>query len=447
MSEHQNSAEEKQSEITSEHTNTPIKKRNKWAIQRSLIYIGIGLLIGYFLAQQTTYSLSAILPALMAIFVAVFFVIVILILALPRIINFLVKRYTGREFDVETATDEGQTKLNKFADNIAVVALNKSQVPEDVKNNIRSDIPDIIYYFGFMWLRSSGLRFLITVFVVIGGLMGTILLYNQNQLLQSQNIKIDNQIQLEEASRRSSLNFLMANVLDKIDLELRQPKDTTNHIQLSEPLIGRIASLAQSFKPYQFLEKGELIPRELSPERGNFLIALVNSGLDSTTLAMIFNQSSFSASYLVESNLNMKNLHGAKLFYANLSRASLREADLREVRLRGANLNKADLFYADLRKADFVEADLREAILAGANLREAYLFKADLRGAKLQAADIHGAYLQEADLRGVSLTKEQIMSVSTLYMAKGIDNIFDQLREEKPCLFTEKGCNPFFEDM
>lgn len=156
MSERQGALREKEIEEVFENPNPPIKQKNKWAIQRSLIYAGIGLLSGYFLAQETTYSLSAVLPALMAIFVAVFLVIVLLLLALPKIINYLVKRYTGRNINVESAIDGVQTKLNTFVDNIAVVALDKSSAPAEVKKNIRSDIPEILYYFGFMWLRSSG---------------------------------------------------------------------------------------------------------------------------------------------------------------------------------------------------------------------------------------------------------------------------------------------------
>lgn len=443
MSEQQKPIEEKQIQEASGNPNPSVKKKNRWAVQRSLIYTGIGLLIGYFLAQQTTYSLSAVLPALMAIFTAIFLVIILLLLALPRIINYLVNRYTGKKFNVEKAIDDVQSKLNKFADNIAVVALDKTNAPADVKNNIRSDMPDIIYYFGFMWLRSSGLRFLITVFVAIGGLMGTILLYNQNQLLQSQNEKIesqnkkiDNQIQLDEASRRSSLNFLMANVLDKIDQELKQQIDTNNLRQLSDPLIGRIASLTQSFRPYKFLENGKLTSRELSPEKGSFLVALVNSELDSLTLQKIFFKSSFRDSYLEGANLLGTHLVGIDLVSAdldrvdftgaNLSEANFTEADLRIANLRGANLIDATFTGADLTKVDFFEANLTRANLSFTNFD-----RVDLEGARLGGANLRGA---------IDLTMEQLKSVNSLFFATGIDDFYDQLKKEKPCLFTQKGC-------
>ena len=89
----------------------------------------------------------------------------------------------------------------------------------------------------------------------------------QNGLLGRQNQRLDQQINLEEGNRRSSLVFFMSNIMDKLDFELRNSPNRT----LSDPLFGRIVSLSQSMRPYRYLENDSLTPRQLSPERGQLL--------------------------------------------------------------------------------------------------------------------------------------------------------------------------------
>jgi len=116
----------------------------------------------------------------------------------------------------------------------------------------------------------------------------------QNKLVQQQNIKIehqnkrlDQQTNLQEAERRSSLVFLFSNIMDAIDSELKDSlnkKDT-----LSKQLIGRIIALSTRLSPYRYLTEGDtLISHPLSPERGQLLVNLVESDLDSNTYKKIW---------------------------------------------------------------------------------------------------------------------------------------------------------------
>lgn len=394
------------------------KKVRGSGIQKVILYLAIGILIGVLVAEKAIYLIPSILPTLMVIFMAFFLLIILLIVSLPHIFNFLVRRYTGKDLNVEGVLGDLQAKANHIADSIAAAALSKAD-PE-IQKNIRKDIPDILHYVVFSRLRSTGTRLLINVFIAIGGLMGTILLYNQNQLLGTQNQlllnqneKIDNQILLDEASRRSSLNFLMANVLDKIDEELKEAERQNKPRQLSPQLIGRISSLSQSFQPYRFLENGVMTTEPKSPERGNLLLAIINSNLDTFTLSFLFRRTNFrfanlsganiGESYLWYIDLKGANLLGTNLIKTKLCSAKLNGADLRAAHLTLADLRAADLRLADLKTAYLIGADLKAADLSRADLRAADLHGVDFRKAKLLGANFGGAKLREANLSGVYL--------------------------------------------
>jgi len=81
------------------------------------------------------------------------------------------------------------------------------------------------------------------------------LLFNQNRLFKEQNERLVQQTYLQEAQRRSSLNFLLGNIFDKIDEELKNNENR----DLSDQLLGRIIALTHSLKPYYFLEGDKLV--------------------------------------------------------------------------------------------------------------------------------------------------------------------------------------------
>ncbi|WP_143473584.1 pentapeptide repeat-containing protein [Flavilitoribacter nigricans] len=417
-------------------TAAPPKPKGNWDSQKVLLILALGILIGSLLIRPVIDYLLSHLSILMAIFIALFLFIVIAVLALPRVINYFARRYTGQEVDVEAAVGDIQAKANHIADTIAGYALAKAD-PE-VRKNIQKDLPGILHYLVFSRLRNSGLRMLMTVFVAIGGLMGTILLYNQNQLLQKQNEKIDNQILLDEAARRSSLNFLLGNVLDQVNQELSDPENTKR--RLSPQLIGRIASLSQSFQPYYFMEDGKMIDRPLSPERGALLLALVNSGIDTFTLDIIFKQTVLHKANLQGAILDSAYLKKADLSGVNLSNASLRGANLSETRLNHANLLKANLNgsklfgvgfqWANLKDAFINEADLRKGNLNSADLEEAYFVETNLSGAKLHFANISGTYFIRTNFDGVmGLNSKELKSSNTIYQVFGLPDSLASLLE------------------
>jgi len=125
----------------------------------------------------------------------------------------------------------------------------------------------------------------------------TYILNTQNKLLAAQNERLDQQINLEEGSRRSSLIFLMSNIMDKMGEELKAPDNPDNI--LSDALIGRIVSLSQALRPYRYLDTDQLINQPLSPERGQLLISLTNSSLHESTYEKLFAKADFSLKKLI----------------------------------------------------------------------------------------------------------------------------------------------------
>jgi hypothetical protein len=260
------------------------------------------------------------------------------------------------------------------------------------------------------------------------------LLQNQNGLLNNQNTLIKHQMSLEEAGRRSALVVLMSNIMDKVDREIEEqkranPRDSL--FSLSQSLIGQIAALSHSFKPYRYLVEGDtLILEPLSPERGQLLITLSMLPLDTLTLFQIYDASTFSNSDLKEAVLIGAVLVGANLVGANLVGANLTWADLRGADLRGADLSHADLRGANLSDADLTLADLILAYLSGANFQRASLKGADLIGAylietNLKDADLAFSDLRGADLKDVSLSLGQAEDVESL---EGCQNLHDSIK-------------------
>lgn len=255
-----------------------------------------------------------------------------------------------------------------------------------------------------------GLALLPTLFLIIQTIIfanQTGVLKDQTKKIEIQNDKIEKQVYLEEASRRNNLVFLMDNILSKVNLEITDSNKT-----LSIPLIGRISALSQGLQPYYFLEDStNLTAKKYSPERGQFLLALANSGIDTSTMDVIYKKALFSSAYLKGAILDSLYLKGAILNDANLQNAKLRQSDLQSADLKGAKFEGAVLVGADLQEADLRGAILQGVKLWGANLQGADLRGADLREAYLPEVNLSDANLSDAKLKGVYLRKANLTNL------------------------------------
>ncbi|MEM9918388.1 MAG: pentapeptide repeat-containing protein [Bacteroidota bacterium] len=261
---------------------------------------------------------------------------------------------------------------------------------------------------------------------------------NQNTLVAKQNQRIEQQTELIEADRRSSLVFLMGNIMDRLDAELKNPKNVKRAISLE--LIGQISALSQSLKPYRYLKNDKLTKKPLSPERGQLLLSLINSRLDTAeSYKNIYISTKFSRSDLDEAFLRGAYLQGAILTNAVLEEADLNNAIFREAYMREANLSEAYATNADFRDADLSEvdlelADLRRANLARTNLTEAKLEKAGLnstilRNATLEDANLEDADLSEADLRDATFKNADMTNTDLTFAIVSTKKWFKRLKK------------------
>jgi hypothetical protein len=85
------------------------------------------------------------------------------------------------------------------------------------KAGLREDIYTIAEIQMMREVNSFSYQVISTCYFISFALLGTITLLNQNEKIDIQNEKIQVQISLQEAERRSSLVFLFSNIMDAID--------------------------------------------------------------------------------------------------------------------------------------------------------------------------------------------------------------------------------------
>ena len=276
----------------------------------------------------------------------------------------------------------------------------------------------------------------IGLFAFMVGVIPAAVLVFQTKLLMTQNKLITSQNSLVEADRRSSLVFVMGDVLADFNEELKY-KGANSSRNISKTLEARIISLCMSMKPYRYIDEGKLIDEPISPERGQLLFTLLKSDLGSESSQDILNSADFNYTNLRKVNLGRGvNLKYARLDYsdlsyaqmpaANLERAELKEAQMPQINLSDAILKRARLHNANLQKAELLSADLTNANLFGANLSGADLSEAILWGAKFENANLTDVVLDNA----IVDRQDWITYIADLDL-EGADDIEDRYRLKK----------------
>lgn len=323
------------------------------------------------------------------------------------------------------------------------------ELPRDVKKETLADV-------------SSGLIYRLTrigAFAIVVGLVPLLILFTQtwilnnqndkleqqNNLILSQNQLLDQQINLEEGNRRSSFIFLMSNIMDKIDEELKNNKRGSRI--LSEELIGRIVSLSHAFRPYRYLENNALIEKPLSPERGQLLYALVNSELELKTYDRIFEKANFSYADLQEANFSGAYLQGVNLAHSNIKRGNFKDAILNLANCQESNLERCIFDNTEMRGANFRQADLQfsewydvlaqKLNLSFANVAEAF-FNGDFSEAELEGVLLHNATLNYVVLRNAFFFNSNWLERMQSYQLKGSFSIGENYTVEMALISNNK---------
>ena len=381
------------------HDQSPSNQIDIWS--RTIVALTLGILVGAIVALTGLDALERFLPHLL-----VGFVVLILISAAVAFYIAQNKEKVLKKLFGVSNTDLKQVK--GLAQTLFLNIWDKEF--KTAQTTFNALFAKVFAWYSWMNFRRWILTIFQMLFVGFGGLLGTLLLYNQNkllirqnELLTNQNIRLDQQTYLQEAERRSALILLMGNLLDALDKELKDDIGQPGVRDLSPQLIGRVIALSGGLKPYRYLDHDSLIAKEISPERGQLLLSILSSEIDNGSLRRIFQSADFSFSELEGASLAGEFLEGINLREANLSKANLNGA-----RMAGADLDKADLSGAilagaDLRKANLSDTDLRETYITDVDFRGASLYGTDLRGVDLTDSDLRRSFLREALLDSASV--------------------------------------------
>jgi uncharacterized protein YjbI with pentapeptide repeats len=365
-------------------------------LARIFIALLVGVIIGAIISQVGLDALQNHIRSL--VFVFLWLILVTAFAAFWVVQN--KERLLRRLFGVSN-TDLGE--LNKTGQSLLFNIIEKDY--DQAKRDLSLLFRKTTAWYSWMNFRRWVVMAFQTIMVGLAGVLGTILLYNQNklltqqnQLLNQQNIRLDQQTYLQEAERRSSLIFLMGNILDEVNDELKEDVGVKGVRDISPQLIGRVIALSNSLRPYRYLGNDSLVGRELSPERGYLLLAIVSSEIDKSSLRRIYRAADFSFSDLKKAVLSGEFLAGINLTGADLEGVRLDEADLSDANLSDAEMSDAILTNAKLNGGRLRNTILRRANLVSANLSVANLSDADLQRANLSSAILTNVRLNRANL-------------------------------------------------
>lgn len=314
----------------------------------------------------------------------------------------------------------GASRMAAIGISRAAIQFIPAGLTQEEKERLKNDVPTLLHMRFMSGINNFIARIFIGAFAAAFGLLGTIVLMKQNEKLDYQNEKIDYQIHLQESNRRSALIVMMSNIMDKVDEELKECDKLGKSRRLSQQLIGRIAALSQSFKPYRFLEGDTLTSKAYSPERGQLLLAIANSGIDTIGLDQIYAKAVFEYAYLVGAQMDSFYLNAINLYSAKINNADLRGANISGANLIWTDLSLTDLTETNSNRTDFEWADLTGADLSGANIVEANFLLTNL------------FYV---NLDNTIPTPRQLLAARSIY---GIRNLADSVKHQVKQLNFER---------
>lgn len=254
------------------------------------------------------------------------------------------------------------------------------------------------------FLRQRTITIVISLFSGIGFCISTYILYTQNHIIETQNelIKIqtrrlDQQTYLQEAERRSSYVFQLGNILDAVDREIKEDVEAPTIKDLTPELQGRIIALSKALRPYRYLDGDSLIMKEVSPERGQLLVALLSSELSTNTLLNLYLGVDFSY---------------ADLSYANINHFDLQQSNMRDAYLDHSYVLRSNFFMTNLINASFKNASIEECNFTSSRLNHASFRNTNLSYSNFKGSTLEGTDFKFAILNGTVFDEEHIMQLN-----------------------------------
>lgn len=286
----------------------------------------------------------------------------------------------------------------------------------------------------------------------------SVLLIEQNQRIDQQNEMIDVQIQLAEADRSASIVPELLSIGEALGSETSRviadgrPAPLVFLDELSPALSNRIIAATLAARPYRYLRssaldprdsetvalsalsrrtdlprvverlagktfqatgRSQLIDRDLSPERGQIISMLVNSGIHETEAL------SFRGADLSYADVRLPIVAAVSFRHANLDFSDFSWSRIRESQFRGGWLRHARFRNAVVDRCDFsaIPRDELKPPFSGANAPDAW--KTQIAG-----ADFTGAIVDRSDfsaVEGVGMNFDNAVVARSRFANGGID--------------------------
>lgn len=305
---------------------------------KAYILIFIGFVIGaisVFIGQEVfTKSIDTFFNITVALILIFAIITIIVVISWKKIISLLFGKVVEIKNEVE---DDLEGVVSGVLDS------NKLEATNSVKNLSEKVLRYIV------WRDTKANLFLIfqSLFILMGAIVGSIFIRNQNDLIKIQNnliekeiVRLDQQTYLQEAERRSGLVFLFSNIMDLLDQELKEDYNSDGIRNISPQLSGRIISLSQRLQPYKFLDGDTLSKDALSPERGQLLINILKSDLDQETLDILLSESNFQYSLFSGITFSKVALNSIDLSYSTFNRVTFDSVIFNDAVFDKVNFNK-----------------------------------------------------------------------------------------------------------
>jgi len=399
-----------------------------------LIGIAIGLSIGipitFYSLDKTIRNYKIVVGIILSIVLVLSLLLFILLIAKKSILK--------RVFNIEEANIETIS-----SDLISTISPLISENYAPIVKSSETIIKQIAVYLAYTKTRNWILGIIVSLVAGYAGYLGTVLLIRQNQLIKEQTFLI-------ESSRRSAIIFELSSILDKIDEEIDLFEKDTSKLPpylLSSRLESRIVALSKSFRPYYYLNGTELINRPQSPERGQLLISLLDSDIETNNL---FNKCDFSFADLESVDFEKVNLKRINLNFANLKNANLQSikfdtifamiTDFSGANLIGSEFNNCFLNNASFINCAFYRTKFERCILNNADFSNANMKATNFEEASLNNCNFNNAFLPFANFKDAKgLTAKQLIKAKTLFGAVLNKEIRDEIiRLGNERLFNEQ---------
>ncbi len=239
-------------------------------------------------------------------------------------------------------------------------------------------------------------------------------------------------------------------------LDLINQFESKSEIIARNNILERIITLSYSFKDFIPIDTCDLLAQKYSVERGQLLLAIVSTKMDSNSFKKIKKNISFSRADLAKVNLQGKDLSGIDLRMANFQEANLESVNLSNSDVSMANLKSANLENANLSFANFQRSNLSSAIIKNANLVNTLLDSANLKSVNLRKSNLENAsmiwstldyaLMQEANLTNCIMNLSSLIRTN-LSKATLLNTRLSQLKFEEINLSNALFNNNFMNDL